>query len=65
MYRADWHVDVAAAREKHNKANGELNKLRTDIANAEETLRKMEKDYGPEAEWKKLDGTCIDTVAGE
>ncbi|KAK1921369.1 glucosidase II beta subunit-like-domain-containing protein [Papiliotrema laurentii] len=56
---------VAAAREKHNKANGELNKLRTDITNAEETLRKMEKDYGPEAEWKKLDGTCIDTVAGD
>lgn len=59
--------DVAAAREKHQAAERDLNSVRTSITNAERTLDEIttKQWFGPEGEWKKLDGTCIDTVAGE
>jgi protein kinase C substrate 80K-H len=43
----------------------ELNNLNNDIRKDTETLEKMSQGYGPDAEWKKLDGTCIDKVHGE
>lgn len=58
-------VVVVAAREKHNKATSALSNIRNDIKRNEDTLRKMDKDFGPDAEWKKLDGTCIETEYGE
>ena len=58
-------IDVAAAREKHKSLDGELGRWRNEISGAETTLRDMESKYGPDAEWKKLDGTCIDKVSGE
>jgi len=58
-------ADVAAARSRYNKANGELTRLQSDISKADETLVKMQEAYGPDAEWKKLEGTCIDYDAGE
>jgi len=45
--------------------NKELQDLQYDINRNTETLEKMSKGYGPDAEWKKLDGTCIDKVHGE
>ncbi|WRT63265.1 uncharacterized protein IL334_000168 [Kwoniella shivajii] len=56
---------VAAAREKHRNLSNELNKLHNALFNTEETLEKMDKEYGPQAEWKKLDGVCVDKVAGD
>ncbi|RXK36650.1 protein kinase C substrate 80K-H [Tremella mesenterica] len=56
---------VTAAREKHRNLNNELTKLQNDIKSSSETLEKMGLGFGPEAEWKKLDGTCVDTVAGD
>jgi protein kinase C substrate 80K-H len=32
---------------------------------ARETLSKMGSHYGPQGEWKKLEGTCVDKVSGE
>jgi len=58
-------LDVAAAREKHTKANAELTRVRSDITKAEDTLRQMQERFGPDAEWKKLDGTCVEHDAGE
>ena len=56
---------MAAARQKHSDLNNELNRLRREIQTSTETLEKMGSGFGPAAEWKKLDGKCIDTVAGE
>ncbi|WVW81324.1 hypothetical protein I302_103315 [Kwoniella bestiolae CBS 10118] len=56
---------VAAAREKHRNLSNELNKLNNAITNTENTLEKMDKEYGPQAEWKKLDGVCVDKVSGD
>jgi protein kinase C substrate 80K-H len=42
-----------------------MDDLHNDIRKNTETLDKMSKEYGPDAEWKKLDGTCIDKVHGE
>ncbi|KAL7424783.1 hypothetical protein Q5752_000467 [Cryptotrichosporon argae] len=56
---------VAAARERHQALTKDVNKLNRDIKTAEGTLDRMRDGYGPQGEWKKLDGTCIDTVAGD
>ncbi|TXT10626.1 hypothetical protein VHUM_02131 [Vanrija humicola] len=57
---------VAAAREQFHAAERELNNLRNDISSSEGTLGKLsDGSFGPQGEWKKLDGTCIDTVAGD
>jgi protein kinase C substrate 80K-H len=64
---ADGHlmIDVTAAREKHNNANNDLNRLNNDIRTTSETIDRMSTGFGPDAEWKKLDGTCIDKISGE
>ncbi|WVR03133.1 hypothetical protein IAU60_000123 [Kwoniella sp. DSM 27419] len=56
---------VAAAREKHRNLSNELNRLNNDITSDQETIDMMDKGYGPSAEWKKLDGTCVDKVSGD
>jgi protein kinase C substrate 80K-H len=58
---------VSAARESHKTAERELRDLSTAISNSKSTLRRLTEtqDFGPQGEWKKLDGTCIDTVSGE
>ena len=58
-------IDVSAARDRHQTLIKELNHLNSDIRKNEETLNKMSSGFGPDAEWKKLDGTCIDKVHGE
>jgi protein kinase C substrate 80K-H len=60
-------ADVSAARERHNAAERELNSVRSAISSAEETLEQIGNKhwFGPDGEWKKLDGTCVDTVAGD
>jgi protein kinase C substrate 80K-H len=56
---------VSAARNRHQTISRELDSLNSDIRRNEEMLQKMSDGYGPDAEWKKLDGTCIDKVHGE
>ncbi|GMK53438.1 hypothetical protein CspeluHIS016_0100240 [Cutaneotrichosporon spelunceum] len=58
---------VAAARDKFNAAERELGNVRSAISSAEDTLGQIETKlwFGPDGEWKKLDGTCVDTVAGD
>ncbi|WWC67263.1 uncharacterized protein I206_101171 [Kwoniella pini CBS 10737] len=56
---------VAAAREKHRNLGNELKKLNDAITDSEDTLQRMNTEFGPQAEWKKLDGTCVDKVSGD
>ncbi|KAL1408832.1 hypothetical protein Q8F55_005646 [Vanrija albida] len=57
---------VAAARERFHAAERELSSLRNEISGSEGTLGKLsDGSFGPQGEWKKLDGTCIDTTAGD
>lgn len=42
-----------------------MDDLHNEIRKNTESLDKMNSGYGPDAEWKKLDGTCIDKVHGE
>ena len=43
----------------------ELNGLNNDIRSGSDTLERMNTGFGPDAEWKKLDGTCVDKISGE
>jgi protein kinase C substrate 80K-H len=63
--QTDRTLDVSAARNRHQTISRELDSLNSDIRRNEEMLQKMSDGYGPDAEWKKLDGTCIDKVHGE
>jgi protein kinase C substrate 80K-H len=63
--KADYIPDVSAARNRHQTISRELDSLNSEIRRSEEMLQKMSDGYGPDAEWKKLDGTCIDKVHGE
>ncbi|WVO16024.1 hypothetical protein L204_103689 [Cryptococcus depauperatus] len=56
---------VAAAREKHRVLENELIKLQNTVRSTEDTLSKMNKHYGSQNEWKKLDGSCIESVIGD
>jgi hypothetical protein len=53
---------VLHAKEAANKASAELSKARKSI---DDIKAKLGKDWGPEWEWKKLEGTCIDKDTGE
>nr|WVH01963.1 protein kinase C substrate protein [Naematelia aurantialba] len=55
---------VAAARQRHNDLTNALAQLNRELSSTSETLGKMKEQYGPDAEWKKLDGTCIEKGAG-
>lgn len=57
--------DVAAARDRHQTLNNELDQLRNAIRTNTETLGKFKDGFGPDAEWKKLDGTCVEKESGE
>jgi fumarate hydratase class II len=57
--------DVAAARQRHQTLSNELEQLRNTIRSNTETLAKMHDGYGPDAEWKKLEGTCVEQESGE
>ncbi|WVQ82852.1 hypothetical protein IAT38_004987 [Cryptococcus sp. DSM 104549] len=56
---------VAAAREKHRTLNNDLTKLHNAIRSNEDQLAKMEIHYGRDAEWKKLEGTCVEKSHGD
>lgn len=58
-------ADVAAARQKHTDAQNNLHRLNNEVRITTETLEKLQGVYyGKDAEWKKLDGTCIDKEVG-
>jgi protein kinase C substrate 80K-H len=58
--------DVTAAKTKHSDGQSALRRLQNDISHDELELSKLTGyEYGREGEWKKLDGTCVDTIAGE
>ena len=57
--------DVSAAREKHSKISGEVHDLRSKVNQNSDTLSKLNEHYGPDGEWKKLEGTCVSQVAGD
>lgn len=57
---------MTAAKSKHSDAQSALRRLQNDISHDELELTKLTgHEYGKDGEWKKLDGTCVDTVAGE
>lgn len=63
---AEDGAHVAKARERSNAAQRAVTDLQGTITSTEQTLRKLsDGEFGPDGEWKKLDGTCISTVAGD
>lgn len=55
-------AELARARAAHSAIADEL---RTTRQRLDETNKGLEKDWGPDWEWKKLDGTCIEKDLGE
>jgi protein kinase C substrate 80K-H len=58
-------TDVAAARTAYNNVKSALDSLNRDVTSATAALERIEGGFGPDAEWKKLEDTCIEKVAGE
>jgi protein kinase C substrate 80K-H len=58
-------ADVAAARSAYNDVKNALDSLRRDVTSSTAALEQIDSDFGPDAEWKKLEDTCIEKVAGE
>lgn len=63
---AEDGAHVAKARERSNAAQRAVTDLQSTITSTEQTLQKLNNgEFGPDGEWKKLDGTCISTVSGD
>lgn len=57
---------MTAARSRLSDARSALRRLENDISHDELEVGKVGGvEYGRDGEWKKLDGTCVDTIAGE
>ncbi|GHJ89304.1 hypothetical protein NliqN6_5706 [Naganishia liquefaciens] len=56
---------VIEARKKFNDLSNTLNSVRRDLTNTQDALTKLDSDFGPEGEWKKLENTCIDREQGD
>ena len=75
-YPRDWRVlcdtdtgpeDTSKAHKALNDAEHSLNLARREKEDKEKELSRLfdPEWYGPEGEWKKLSGTCIEKEAGE
>jgi protein kinase C substrate 80K-H len=53
------------ARKTFTESKQELEKLERELTAAHQSVEKLTGDFGPEAEWKKLEGTCIEKEQGE
>lgn len=63
---AEDGAHVAKARERANAAQRAVTDLQAAVQSTEQTLHKLTAgEFGPDGEWKKLDGTCVSAVAGD
>jgi protein kinase C substrate 80K-H len=53
------------ARKKFTDLSDSLTAARNELSSTREALEKLGSEFGPEGEWKKLEGTCIDREQGE
>lgn len=61
------HIDDSAARKAYQDAESTLNSVRKDLDKAQNELERLfdPEWFGPEGEWKKLEGTCLAKDTGE
>lgn len=57
--------DMIDARKKFTDLSDSLAAARNELSSTREALEKLGSEFGPEGEWKKLEGTCIDREQGE
>ncbi|KAJ9126072.1 hypothetical protein QFC24_002344 [Naganishia onofrii] len=53
------------ARKKYNDLSSSLAAVQSDLRNTKDALGKLDTDFGPQGEWKKLENTCIDREQGD
>ncbi|KAJ9094012.1 hypothetical protein QFC20_006992 [Naganishia adeliensis] len=53
------------ARKKFTDLSDSLAAARNELSSTREALEKLGSEFGPEGEWKKLEGTCIDREQGD
>jgi protein kinase C substrate 80K-H len=58
-------ADMIEARKKYNDLSSSLSAVQSDLRNTKDALGKLDTDFGPQGEWKKLENTCIDREQGE
>lgn len=63
----DCHADTSRARKAFNDAEHSLDLARQELQKAQEELSRLfdSEWFGPEGEWKKLQGTCLQKDTGE
>ncbi|KAH9843751.1 glucosidase II beta subunit-like-domain-containing protein [Rhodofomes roseus] len=63
----DESSDTSAARKAYQDAENTLKSVKKDLDKAQNELERLfdPEWYGPEGEWKKLDGTCLTKDTGE
>jgi hypothetical protein len=57
--------DTVEARKIFDDISSELKNLERDLDNAQQSIERLSEGFGPDAEWKKLEGTCIEKEQGE
>lgn len=57
--------DIIDARKKYTELSSALGAAQNDLASTRDALEKLGTEFGPQGEWKKLEGTCIDREQGE
>ncbi|KAI0733419.1 glucosidase II beta subunit-like-domain-containing protein [Fomitopsis betulina] len=64
---SDGSSDDSAARKAYQDAESTLNSVRKDLDKAQNELERLfdPEWFGPEGEWKKLEGTCLAKDTGE
>ncbi|KAJ9101143.1 hypothetical protein QFC21_003361 [Naganishia friedmannii] len=53
------------ARKKYNDLSSSLSSVQADLTNTRDALTRLDTDFGPQGEWKKLENTCIDREQGD
>lgn len=61
------HLETTRARDVLREAEKKLNDIKREKEKAEEELSRLSDPtwYGPQGEWKKLAGTCLEKDTGE
>jgi protein kinase C substrate 80K-H len=57
--------DTAEARKAFEEVSSSLKGLERDLDTAQGSISRLTGGFGPDAEWKKLEGTCIEKEQGE
>lgn len=58
-------IDASPSRDELTAAQTALSALQTALSSAKASVDSLGSKFGPEGEWKKLEGSCVEKDLGE